>query len=89
MTTGARRGEVSGLRWPQLDLESGVVVSEGPAPNGNVAVAAGSAGALMVRAARDGTLGHRMVLERGWADDRSAAGFGRMWVSMPAGPAGR
>lgn len=29
MTTGARRGEVCGLRWPQLDLEAGVVVFEG------------------------------------------------------------
>lgn len=26
MTTGARRGEVCGLRWPQLDLDAGVVV---------------------------------------------------------------
>jgi len=29
MTTGARRGEVCGLRWPQLDLDGGVVVFEG------------------------------------------------------------
>ena len=29
MTTGARRGEVSGLRWPQLDLDAGVVVFKG------------------------------------------------------------
>ena len=26
MTTGARRGEICGLRWPDLDLERGVVV---------------------------------------------------------------
>ncbi|MGE3796056.1 MAG: tyrosine recombinase XerC [Dehalococcoidia bacterium] len=29
MTTGARRGEVCGLRWPQLDLDAGVVVFQG------------------------------------------------------------
>jgi integrase len=29
VTTGARRGEVSGLRWPHLDLDTGVVVFRG------------------------------------------------------------
>jgi AcrR family transcriptional regulator len=30
----------------------------------------------------DGTLWHRLVLERGWTDDRYATWLGRMWVSM-------
>lgn len=37
----------------------------------------------------DGTLWHRLVVERGWTDDRYAAWLGRMWVSMlvvPGGP---
>ncbi len=29
MTTGARRGEICGLRWPQLDLDSGVAMFQG------------------------------------------------------------
>jgi hypothetical protein len=30
----------------------------------------------------DGTLWHRLVVERGWTDDRYATWLGRMWVSM-------
>ena len=30
----------------------------------------------------DGTLWHRLVVERGWTDGRYAAWLGRMWVSM-------
>jgi AcrR family transcriptional regulator len=30
----------------------------------------------------DGTLWHRLVIERGWTDDRYATWLGRMWVSM-------
>lgn len=34
----------------------------------------------------DGTLWHRLVVERGWTDDRYAAWLGRMWVSMLVEP---
>jgi AcrR family transcriptional regulator len=41
----------------------------------------------------DGTLWHRMVVERGWTDDHYATWLGRMWVSMLVtdheGPTGR
>ncbi|MFC4950287.1 TetR/AcrR family transcriptional regulator [Pseudonocardia sp. GCM10023141] len=30
----------------------------------------------------DGTLWHRLVVERGWTDDRYATWLGQMWVSM-------
>ena len=30
----------------------------------------------------DGTLWHRLVVERGWTDDRYATWLGRMWVSV-------
>jgi AcrR family transcriptional regulator len=30
----------------------------------------------------DGTLWHRLVVERGWTDDRYATWLGRMWASM-------
>jgi hypothetical protein len=30
----------------------------------------------------DGTLWHRLVIERSWTDDRYATWLGRMWVSM-------
>jgi AcrR family transcriptional regulator len=30
----------------------------------------------------DGTLWHRLVVERGWTDDRYGTWLGRMWVSM-------
>jgi hypothetical protein len=29
----------------------------------------------------DGTLWHRLVVERGWTDDRYATWLGRMWAS--------
>ncbi len=33
----------------------------------------------------DGTLWHRLVVERGWTDDRYATWLGRMWVSTLVG----
>ncbi|MDQ4117619.1 MAG: TetR/AcrR family transcriptional regulator [Actinomycetota bacterium] len=37
----------------------------------------------------DGTLWHRLVVERGWTDERYAGWLGRMWVAMLVVPEGR
>lgn len=36
----------------------------------------------MLWSTTDGTLWYRLIVERGWSDDRYAAWLGRMWVSM-------
>ncbi len=36
----------------------------------------------MLWSTTDGTLWHRLVIGRGWTDDRYATWLGRMWVSM-------
>ena len=57
----------------------------------HAAAAAASSGRLAVSeeecrdvlwSTTDGTLWHRLVVERGWTDDRYATWLGRMWASM-------
>ncbi len=57
------------------------VMAQGAAATGQLAVSEQECRDLMW-ATTDGLLWHRLVVERGWSDERFAAWLGALWVSM-------
>ena len=57
------------------------VHAAGAAGTGQLAVS-GEESRDVLWSTTDGTLWHRLVVERGWTDDRYATWLGRMWASM-------
>jgi len=57
------------------------VMAQGAAATGHLAVSEQECRDLMW-ATTDGVLWHRLVVERGWSDERFAAWLGALWVSL-------
>ena len=84
--TGARLGEVVGLRWREVDLDNGCIRLEDSKTGGDVIALGGPAVAVLKSITRrgpddlvieGGKEGARLALTRPWYAIRSAAGLGK------------